>query len=295
MPEVLSQSEIDALLSAVSSGDVKTSDTHSEIKVDWISYDFTSHEKIIRTRFAALEGIHDRFASFFRVTLSNMLKRSVSVNCINRDFVKFGDYLTNVLLPTSMNIMLMPQLRGHIIMVVSSKLTYAMVDAYYGGSERPYSKIGGREEFTSIENQLIGKVVNEAIGDLTKAWRTNYPLEIEYLRTESNPQFVGTIHASEVVAVIGFEVEFENLSGPLTFVVQLSALESIQNNLSVNLVSDVAMDGDKWRDHWVREIFIRISTCAPSLGALNVRSVRFVSSRRVTNFSCHRMPQVLWL
>src|SRR5690606_13209645 len=107
---------------------------------DWIAYDLTSQEKIIRSRFVGLEGIHDRFASLFRVTLSNMLHRTVSVNAVHTDFVRFGDYLTNVLLPTSLNVTLMPNLKGHAILVVGSKLTYALVDAYYGGTERPYSK-----------------------------------------------------------------------------------------------------------------------------------------------------------
>jgi flagellar motor switch protein FliM len=255
MSEVLSQSEIDALLAAVSIGDLKTDDeTKVDSPVDWIAYDLTSQEKIIRSRFVALEGIHDRFSSLFRVTLSSMLKRPVTVNCINTDFLRFGDYLTNILLPTSLNVMVMPNLKGHAIMVVSSKLTYALVDAYYGGNERPFSKIGGREEFTSVENRLIQKVVEGAIGDLKAAWRLNYPVEFEFLRSESNPQFVGSIHASELVAVVSFEVEFENLSGPFVLIIQLSALESVQSYLSVNLISDISSDAAQWREHWLKEI-----------------------------------------
>lgn len=255
MSEVLSQSEIDALLAAVSTGDVRTEeDGRAETQIDWIAYDLTSQEKIIRSRFVALEGIHDRFSSLFRVTLSNMLKRPVTVNCINTDFLRFGDYLTNILLPTSLNVMVMPNLKGHAIMVVSSKLTYALVDAYYGGSERPYSKIGGREEFTNVESKLIHKVVQSAVGDLKSAWKLNYPVEFEFLRSESNPQFVGSIHSSELVAVVSFEVEFENLSGPFVLILQLSALESVQSYLSVNLISDISSDAAQWREHWLREL-----------------------------------------
>ena len=254
MAEVLSQSEIDALLSAVSTGDVETDEEVAGASMDWMAYDLTSQEKIIRSRFAGLEGINDRFSSQFRVTLSNMLKRTVTVNCTHMDFVRFGDYLTNVLLPTSLNVMVMPELGGHAVLVVSSKLTYALVDAYYGGNERPYSKIGGREEFTSIEKGLIDKVVQAAGRDMESAWALNYPLQINLIRSESNPQFVGSIHSSELVAVISFEVEFENLSGPFVILIQLSALESVQEQLSVNLTSDVSQDAEKWRTHWVNEL-----------------------------------------
>ncbi len=255
MSEVLSQTEIDALLAAVSTGDLRTDeDKPVESQVDWIAYDLTSQEKIIRSRFVALEGIHDRFSSLFRVTLSSMLKRPVTVNCINTDFLRFGDYLTNILLPTSLNVMVMPNLKGHAIMVVSSKLTYALVDAYYGGSERPFSKIGGREEFTSVENKLINKLVEGAIVDLKASWKLNYPVDFAFVRSESNPQFVGSIHSSELVAVVSFEVEFENLSGPFVLIIQLSALESVQSYLSVNLISDISSDAAQWREHWVHEL-----------------------------------------
>ncbi len=283
MSEVLSQSEIDALLAAVSTGDLSTEEPgkgEGPGHVDWIAYDLTSQEKIIRSRFVALEGIHDRFSSLFRVTLSSMLKRPVSVNCINTDFLRFGDYLTNILLPTSLNVMVMPNLKDHAIMVVSSKLTYALVDAYYGGSERPFSKIGGREEFTSVENKLIKKIVEGAIVDLKASWKLNYPVEFEYQRSESNPQFVGSIHASEIVAVVSFEVEFENLSGPFVLIIQLSALESVQSYLSVNLISDISSDADQWREHWLREIMHTKLDVRAELGSTR-RSLRQVHAMDV--------------
>ena len=280
MSEVLSQSEIDALLAAVSTGDIRTEEQgRAESQIDWIAYDLTSQEKIIRSRFVALEGIHDRFSSLFRVTLSGMLKRPVTVNCINTDFLRFGDYLTNILLPTSLNVMVMPNLKGHTIMVVSSKLTYALVDAYYGGSERPYSKIGGREEFTNVENQLIRKVVQSAVGDLKAAWKLNYPVEFEFLRSEANPQFVGSIHDSELVAVVSFEVEFENLSGPFVLIIQLSALESVQSYLSVNLISDISSDAAQWREHWLRELMRTKLDVRVELGATK-RSLRQIHAMK---------------
>lgn len=253
MAEVLSQSEIDALLAAVSSGNVQTQDQDNK-SIDWIAYDLTSQEKFVRGKLAALQGIHERFARLLRISLGTMLKRGVTVNPTNTDFLRFGDYLTNILLPTSLNIVAMPQLKGHMIFVFSSKLTYAMVDAYYGGSERPFSKIGGRDQFTSIENTMIRKVCDLAVKDLHESWRLNYPMELQFVRSESNPQFVGSIHSSELVAVVTFEVEFENLSGPFILIIQLKALDPIQNLLAVNVTGEVSADENEWKDHWAQEL-----------------------------------------
>ena len=115
MPEVLSQAEIDSLLSAVSNGDLesdagkkeenqKAKSAGSEGGPNWIAYDLTSHEKIVRGKMIALQGIHERFARLFRASLTNHLKRQVSVSLNRMDFMKFGDYLNNLVLPTSVNI-----------------------------------------------------------------------------------------------------------------------------------------------------------------------------------------------
>jgi flagellar motor switch protein FliM len=261
MAEVLSQTEIDALLAAVSSGSVETEESKNATeskkktgKTDWIAYDLASQEKMIKGRMAALEGIHDRFSRAFRATLTQTLKKKVTVNCVSTDFMRFSDYLANVLPPISLNLINMPNLKGNMMFVVTSKLAYALVDAYYGGSERPFAKIGGREEFTSIETNMVKKICGLAIRDMKEAWRLNYPVELELMRTESNPHFVGAIHGSETVAVVTFEVEFESLSGPFIVVLQIKALEAIQQYLAVYVTGEVSADTSLWTQHWLNEI-----------------------------------------
>lgn len=265
MPEVLSQAEIDSLLTAVSTGKVETDGPQGSAAgsnegiapgkaSEWIAYDLTSHEKIVRGRMVALQGIHERFARLFRSSLSSYLKRSVSVNLNKIDIIKCGDYLTNLVLPTSVNIISMPDLKGYLLFIVSSKLTYALVDAYYGGSERPFSKVGAREEFTSIENNMIRKISQMAIKDMEEAWKLNYPLRLNFQRTETNPHFIGTVHPSELVAVLTIDVEFESLSGPCVIVLQLDPLSKIQEYLGFNVTGEFTMDKESWRDHWIREL-----------------------------------------
>lgn len=263
MAEVLSQSEIDALLSAVSTGSVETKEPSGsgfggaggeKKNADWIAYDLTSQEKIVRGKLAALQGIHERFARSFRISLSDALKKSVTVNMTSIDFIRFGDYLSNVLLPISMNVVEMKGFKGYQLFVMSSKLAYALVDTYYGGSERPFSKIGGREEFTNIENKMIHKVAQIAIKDLEAGWKLNYPMKLEYVRAESNPHFVGFIHPSELVAVVNFDVEFENLSGPFVVAIQLRALDAITPQLSVNVTGEQNDDAEAWQKHWMDEV-----------------------------------------
>ena len=280
MSEVLSQSEIDALLHAVSSGNVDTAPAPAAAgepaKEDWVAYDLTSQEKIYHGRLVGLTGIHERFARQLRQTLSHYFKKKVSVSITNTDYLKFGDYVANLQLPTSLNLFAMTELHVHMVFVVSSKLLYAFVDAYYGGIERPFAKLGAREEFTSIENNMIRKISELALHDLKQAWRLNHPLEANYKGMESNPAFVGAIHPSDLVAAVTFEVEFENLSGPCTLVIQLRALDSIQQDLSVNVTTEMDRQIGTWREHWLRELSltpldvrVELGTCERGLNEIH--------------------------
>lgn len=256
MAEVLSQTEIDALLSAVSSGTVPTEEPpeKSSRRTDWLAYDLTSQEKLVKSRLGALQGIHERFARLFRASLSAALKKTVVVHCTNTEFMRFGDYSQHVMLPTSLNIIDMKNLGGSMIFTVTSKLAYALVDAYYGGSERPFHKMGGRDQFTTIEANMIKKLCAFAVRDLQEAWQPNYAIELEHVKTESNPQFVGAINTSDLVAVVNFEVELESLSGPLMLLVQLRALDPIQASLGTNVTGESAAESEAWRRHWLHEL-----------------------------------------
>lgn len=253
MAEVLSQSEIDALLSAVSTGTVETGQTNRP-RSDWVVYDLTSHEKVIKSRYVGFQGIHDRFAKTFRTSLSQLLRRNINVTPINTEFMKFGDYISNIVPPISLNTMKMKELSGYMVFVAGSKFVYSFLDTYYGGTERPYNQPASPETFTAIERRLIKKVCGIGMKDLMEGWRLNYPLKLEWVESESTPQSFGFIHHSEVVAIITFDIEFENLSGPINLVVQLKVFDPIHQCLRVNITMDIAKNESQWKEHWLSEL-----------------------------------------
>ncbi|MBI1860164.1 MAG: flagellar motor switch protein FliM [Deltaproteobacteria bacterium] len=257
MAEVLSQSEIDALLAAVSTGEVETEAPKaapSDEKPDYIAYDLTSQEKVTHGKFSALSGIHERFAQSFRNTLTRLLKRNVSVTVASTEFLHFGDYSATITVPTALNIILMKNLKANLIFQVGAKFAYAMVDAYYGGAERPYSKIGGREEFTSIELMMIKKLTMMAISDLQESWRPNYPVELEYRRTEGNPNFLGVLNPQDNVAVVTIDIDFDNLTGSVAIIVPIRPLDRIAQALAVNVSSYGDEEYEIWQRHWFEEL-----------------------------------------
>jgi len=232
MNQVLSQNEVDALLAAVSEGEVATeggADKKGDSGV--IVYDLTSQDRIIRGRMPQLDVIYEKFMRAFRVSLSSALRKIASLNHASTDFLKFGEFINTLPMPTCMSVLRFNALRGSTLFVVETKLAYALVDSFLGGADRPYTKIEGKE-FTAIELSIIRRVVELAIADLETAWASVAKIDASFVRTEVNPQFVGIVPPTDVVIASTFDVELENANGTVTLVIPYATIEPIKQKLS---------------------------------------------------------------
>lgn len=239
MNQVLSQSEVDALLSAVSDNRVDSDDGGGGdgLKSGVVQYDLANQDRIIRGRMPTLDIIHDRFIRLFRVTLSNSLRKMANLSVNSTGPLKFSEFMNSLPLPSCLNILRLDPLRGAAVMVIESKLLYALVDSFFGGNDVPYTKIEGKD-FTPIEIKIARRVVLSAIDDLEKAWEPVYPLKIGYSRTEINPQFVAVVPPSDVVIATTFDVELEKVSGTIKIVIPYATLEPIKSKLAVGFQSE---------------------------------------------------------
>lgn len=246
MNQILSQSEVDALLAAVSEGDVASAGSAgssgggNNVKninggpaqdKNVISYDLTSQDRIIRGRLPQLEVIYEKFMRSFRVSLSAALRKIASITLTSTEFLKFGEFINTLPIPTCMSVLRFNNLRGSAIFVIEAKLAYALVDSFFGGADRPYAKIDGKE-FTPIELQIVKKVVELAINDLEVSWSTIEKIDCSFQRTEINPQFVGIVPPTDVVIASTFDVELEQASGTVAIVIPYSTIEPIKQKLS---------------------------------------------------------------
>ncbi len=261
MNQVLSQNEVDALLSAVSEegedggeeaaagaggalgdiGDIGGEEDESEIT----PYDLTNQDRVIRGRMPTLDIIYERFIRLYRISLSNSLRKIAAISIISTDLLKFGEFVNTLPIPSCMCIMRFDDLRGPGLLVFESKLAYALVDSYFGGTDRPYTKIEGKE-FTRIELSLMEKVMELALRDLEEAWLPVHKTAISYVRTEVNPQFVGVVPPSEVIISTTFEVELENASGTIALVIPYATLEPIKAKLSSSFQTETDRVDKEW-------------------------------------------------
>lgn len=235
MNQVLSQSEVDALLAAVSEGEVQTAETaNGAVKKDdrnIVNYDLTSQDRIIRGRLPQLEVIYEKFMRSFRISLSSALRKIASIQLTSTEFLKFGEFINTLPMPTCMSVLRFTSLRGSALFVIESKLAYALVDSFFGGADRPYTKVEGKD-FTPIELSIVQKVVSLAINDLENAWASVEKIGCSFVRTEVNPQFVGIVPPTDVVIASTFDIELENATGTVSLVIPYATIEPIKQKLS---------------------------------------------------------------
>lgn len=237
MSQVLSQDEVDALLRGVSDGGIETEAEDDGEGSGVVAYDLTSQERIIRGRMPTLDIINQRFSRLFRNSLSTALRKVLDVSAVSTDTVKFGEFIKSLPVPASLHVFRMPPLRGFALLVAESKMVFALVDTFFGGSGAAGMKIEGRD-FTSIEQRIIKNVVLMALVDLQKAWVPVHPVEMVFVRSEVNPQFAAIVPPTDVVVVILFEIEMDQFSGTLTVCLPYSTIEPIIGKLKAGFQSD---------------------------------------------------------
>ncbi|MEW7999984.1 MAG: flagellar motor switch protein FliM [Candidatus Thiodiazotropha endolucinida] len=250
--DLLSQEEIDALLHGVDNGDVATeTDVADAGGVN--SYDFTSQDRIVRGRLPTLEMINERFARLFRTSLFNMLRRTADLSVSGIQMQKFSEFVHSLFVPTSLNMVRVPPLRGKGLFVIDPKLVFSVVDNYFGGSGRFHTKIEGRD-FTPTENRVVQLLLNRAFEDLEVAWKPVFQVKFEYSGSEVNPQFANIVSPSEVVVVTSFHVDLESGGGDFHVCMPYSMLEPIRELLDAGVQSDRGERDERWERSLKEEI-----------------------------------------
>lgn len=236
MNKILAQDEVDALLRGLSGGEIESEMDIPQDDSGIVPFDLANQDRIIRGRMPVLEIVNDRFARLCTNALSNAVRKRVELNPISIDMTKFGDFMRSLPVPTSINIFKMEPLRGNAIIVVDSRLVFALVENFFGGSgSQP--KIEGRE-FTRIEQAIVDRVIRIALDNMEESWRPVHDVHLELVRSEINPQFAAIVPPSDVVVVITFEVELDTAIGSMVMCLPYATIEPIRSKLHASFQTE---------------------------------------------------------
>jgi flagellar motor switch protein FliM len=248
----LSQEEVDALLEGVTGESQKTVEEaaeHGEVR----AYNISSQERIVRGRMPTMEIVNERFTRNLRVGLFNFIRRSPEVSVGPVTVQRYSAFLRELAVPTNFNIVAIRPLRGSGLIVCEPALVFGVIDTLYGGIGKFQTRIEGRD-FSATEQRVINRLVDVITSEYKKAWKGIYPLELEYQRSEMQPQFANIATPSEIVISTSFQLEIGDITGAIHFCFPYSTLEPIRDVLYSSTQGDSIEVDRRWVNVLTREI-----------------------------------------
>ena len=242
--QILSQDEVDALLQGITGESQKLE--HEQVEEGAIrDYNLASQERIVRGRMPTMEIINERFARNIRIGLFNFIRKSPEISIGGVKVLKYSAFLREIVVPTNFNIVSVRPLRGSGLIVCDPTLVFAVIDALFGGAGKYHTRIEGRD-FSPTESRIITRLVDVITGEYKKAWHGVYPLELEYQRSEMQPQFANIATPSEIVVATSFTLEIGDTSGTIHFCIPYATLEPIRDVLYSTIQGDSNEPDRRW-------------------------------------------------
>jgi flagellar motor switch protein FliM len=278
MSEVLSQDEVDALLSGLTGGEIESETDEPAKAGSFQVYDFTNQDRIVRGRLPTLEMVHERFTRLFRQSISGAMQRIIDISVINTEMTKFGEFMRGQAIPSSYHIFRMDPLKGTALVVLEGRLIFTMVNNFFGGKGVSYYKMEGRD-FTPIESRLIRTVVEMVFRDYKEAWKPVQKVNVYGTRSEVNPQFVSIVPPSDPVWVTEVEVSFEDVSEKMFFCLPYATIEPMKDKLKASYQSESFGNENSWRDRIKRCLLQVPIDVKVHLGTANVTGRQILQFR----------------
>lgn len=231
MAEVLSQGEIDALLSALSTGEYQPEEFQKEEEKHKVKvYDFKSPQKFSKDHIRTLELIHDNFARIISNYFTAQVRKNVKVKVETVEQITYEEFIHSIQNPTVLTLLRMPPLNGTILFEMNSGFSFRIIDILLGGTgERQINK----KEFSDIDKNIMKQVSSGLISNLKSAWEDIIEIEVEMEGVETNPALNQTLAPNEPVALISFSVEMGKYTTFINLCIPYLSLEKILDKLVV--------------------------------------------------------------
>lgn len=229
--DVLSQSEIDALLSAISTGEMSADDMKKEDETRKVKvYDFKRALRFSKDQIRSLTRIHENFARLLTTFFSAQLRTYVQITVASVDQIPFEEFVRSIPNMTLINVFDVPPLDGNILMEINPNIAYSMLDRLMGGSGASYNNV---DNLTEIEQKIMTNLFERSFDNLREAWDTIAEIDPMLVELEVNPQFLQMISPNETVVVISLNTIIGDTTGMINICIPHVVLEPIIHNLSV--------------------------------------------------------------
>jgi flagellar motor switch protein FliM len=215
--------------------------------------DLVNTEKLNGLRMPGLELIHERFARSLKTDLFSTFRRATDVQFDETKISRYADLMMSLVDHSSYNIAHIKSLRGACLFIISAQLIYAFVEYLFGGDGRFLGEAKNRE-FSQTEQRLIQRILELIFSCYSKVAETTINLNFEYVRSESNPEFVNIADPDEMMIVSVFRLQIANISGNMHICIPWKSLEPLRHKLMAKAESDLGQLDQRWTDLLAEQI-----------------------------------------
>ena len=253
MPRLLSQEEIDALLTQVPEeaekepGGIRVAASGKSAQL----YDFKRPDRLSKENVRSLHLIHDRFARSCSASFSAYLRTMSDVNLLSVDQFTYFEFLMSLPDPTCLNILSMKPLEGNAALEMNPSIVFPVIDKLLGGPGLPLAEV---REMTDIEFGIIEGMLKRSLKDLEDAWSQAIKVEIAIVERETTPQLMQIAAPNEPVVLVTFEIKIADLSGMMNLCIPSRMLEPVMNRFTQDWYSLSVSNRPEKIGLWINEL-----------------------------------------
>lgn len=229
--KILSQQEVDALLSAIDSGDVEVGRETGEAR-QILPYDFKRPERVARDQLRAIETLYEVFARNFQATLSGQLRTMMDARVASVDQLTYSEFINSLPNPTVFTMLSAEPLEGSFILELNPIIAFPIIERLLGSGKSGAHKPD--RPLTEIEWRLIEKVINQALTIMADVWSSIAQIHFKVTTRESNPQIMQIFSANEPVISIVVELSLGEHKGYMNVCIPVMSVEGIMNKISTH-------------------------------------------------------------
>jgi len=229
MSDVLSQSEIDNLLSALSAGEFDVTDTAVSSEKSVKDYDFARPSKFSKEHLRTLVFIFEHYARLLSTNLPVYLRKNVQVEVLHSEATTYSEFANALSNPVILGVINAEPLKGNFILELADSIGYAILDRMLGGNGIPLDK---SRDFTEIEMSILEKIMWVCTEHLIEPWQSVVDITPNLERIETNSQFAQFISPNEMTAIITMEIKVGSIEGLMNCCIPFNCLEDYIDRLN---------------------------------------------------------------
>ena len=241
MPEVLSQSQIDALLNSMNSGGAGQAPAEEEPQEKkYRKYDFSSPRKFTKDRLKMLNSIFDNYSRVLTTRINGLVHATceISVESVEEQrYFEFSNALSDSAVLTTAHLILKEEMEDTpVLFYASAPIMVSMMDRMTGGNG-DVDSLPDEYTYTELDLKLFEVLMKDFISMMGVTWENYIQLEFEFGRVENNPTLVQLIGLEETVVLIDMKVAFSNVEGSISVVLPEAVLSEIFTQINAGTAS----------------------------------------------------------